>query len=486
MTTATRRIRRLSLLWLCSLSWLAVARGSAKPQSRSSADEESFEEQSEPEETSLAPEERERAGQCYEKCQQYINAAAKLLAQAGALKGAEQAQLALYSRATDAYIRAWRGCDLVLPDGEDLGCESARDVVPGMVQAMAGTNRPEWLVFAYLVALDDRWRDDSSELAARAPVELRDAAEAAAKEAQRNPKGEHAIEASAAAVYAELALEEVTQASRHAAEHARAFARSAPDSVSLVAAAVAAYYNDREQWSEALTALSGPTNPAPAKHPATKILWHSERGRALAGLGRKPAAAQAFGAALQAWRPPDPNDPSKVVGRQQPAPMLGRERVMDAVGAAYFYLGEQKREQAAGLAPPRYQGPQTPEGVERFIQGPLARWAQQRQKLVAAANASYRHVYELRPVPPPRWVVAAQAQTGAMWDRFAQDMVSLKLPPKLAGDTETREAFERALQGSAKPAKDAALKAYETCRKLAKQYKLDSEYSARCLSGQEE
>jgi len=421
-----------------------------------------------------------RGGKCFEQCAEYIEDAGALLGQAQALDGAEKAQVALFTRSGDAFVRAWRGCDLRLPRGEDLSCKGADHVLPKMVAAYAGAHRPDRLVYAYLVALDERWRNDAGELATEAPGKLRQAAAKAAEVAQADPKAAHAAESMAAAVYGMLCLDEVSEAERLAARHVKLFRRSAPESVSLVAAALAAYFNDREQWQEALDALSGATSPSRAKHPPAKILWHSEKGRALAGAGRAGAAAREFRRVRGSWRTPDPKDPSKLVGRQEPAPMLGRERVVDAVGAANLYLAEPLRKKADALGPPRYRGAQTPAGVEKYIGGALAQWAHRRQRLIAAASKAYERVLQIRPVPPPRWVVAAQAQIGRMWDRFAEDMVSVALPPKLASDEGTQSAFEKALQGSAKPAREQARRAFEACQKTAENADVDSPHADAC------
>jgi len=454
--------------------------GATGPAADSPADEEGTEEGTaeEPEELGEGATAR-RGGKCFEQCAEYIEDASALLDQAKALEGAEKAQVALFTRAGDAFVKAWRGCDLRLPRGEDLSCKGAEQVVPKMVEAYAGAQRPDRLVYACLVALDERWRDDAGELAGEAPSKLRSAAAKAAEVAQ-DPKAPHAAESMAAAVYGMLALDEVTEAERLAARHAKRFGRTAPESVSLVAAALAAYFNDREQWQEAVGALGGATNPSRAKHAPAKILWHSEKGRALAGLGRTGPAAREFQQVRASWRTPDPKDPSKMVGRQEPAPMLGRERVVDAVGAANLYLAEPLRRKADALAPPRYRGAQTPDGVEKYIGGPLVQWAHQRQRLIAAASKQYERVLQIRPVPPPRWVVAAQAEIGQMWDRFADAMVSVELPPKLASDEGTKSAFEKALSGSASPARDQARQAFEACQKTASTAGIDSPHAEAC------
>ena len=140
--------------------------------------------------------------------------------------------------------------------------------------------------------------------------------------------------------------------------------------------------------------------------------------------------------------------------------MLGRTRVVDAVGAAHFHLGEQKRQQAAALKVPRYAGPQTVDGVDAYINSTLADWARKRQQIASDAQSAYQQVIAIRPVPPPRWVVAALARTGELWQSFAEDFVAAKLPDRLARDADTLAAFERALKRSAEPAHKAAQRSF--------------------------
>jgi hypothetical protein len=345
-----------------------------------------------------------------------------------------------------------------------------------MVQAFEGAKRPDRVVYAYLVALDERFRNDNAKVTGDAPAGLRKAAAAALQAADDDPKHELAAESMAAVIYAYLALDEATEATRLLHRFQKRHGAKNRESVSLAAAAVAAYFNDREQHGEALSALGRDTNPAQAKHPQVKILWHAERGRALFGTGQGGADRE-FRTVVQTWRTPDPKDPSRMVGRQEPAPMLGRERVVDAVGAAQFLLAEKQRSRADSLAPPKYRGPKNSDGVERFIQGPVASWAQQRQRAVMAAAAGYDKVLAIRPVPPPRWVVAASARTGQLWHDLAQAMTSIELPEELSAD---QAAFEKAMAGSAKPAHDNARQAFERCQKHAAAADIDDDYADTC------
>jgi hypothetical protein len=136
--------------------------------------------------------------------------------------------------------------------------------------------------------------------------------------------------------------------------------------------------------------------------------------------------------------------------------------------------------QAGALKVPRYSGPQTVDGVDAYIGSALAAWARQRQQLVSEAQTAYQKVIAIRPVPPSRWVVAALARTGELWRSFAEEFTSAKLPDKLARDADTQAAFERALQRSAEPAREAAQRSFSNCRRHAERFGLPNQDAAAC------
>jgi hypothetical protein len=425
----------------------------------------------------------EAPGKCDPGCSRLLEAAATLLRQAEALKGESQARATLHERAGEAYVKAWRGCDLGVPRGVDLGCAGARDVAANMAQGFAGAERDDRQIFAHLVALDPRYRSEGSEFARQAADQLAGLAEQAETRAGTKPKTPHAAEALAMAAYARMALGDAEKAGRDAALLRRSLARAAGEEVSLVGAALGWHYANQESWDKALGELTVENAPAPQQPARVQILWHAARGRALAGLGRSREASQEFERVLGLWRTPDPKDPGKMVGHAAPAPMLGRESVVDAVGAARFSLGEELRLRAKKLALPAYAGASTVQGVSQYVKGPVASWVAKKQSLLSSAEAHYRAIGEIKPVPPPRWLVAGAAMLGQAYADFAQDFRDAKLPPALERDTEISGAFTRAASEAEKPLSARARQSFEYCRKTAEQLGVDDANSAACRTG---
>jgi hypothetical protein len=163
--------------------------------------------------------------------------------------------------------------------------------------------------------------------------------------------------------------------------------------------------------------------------------------------------------------------------------MLGRESVVDAVGAAHFLLGEEQRLRAKKLALPAYTGPQSVQGVNQYVKGPVASWITKKQSLLSTAEVHYRAIGDIRPVPPPRWLVAGAAMLGQAYADFAQDFRDAKLPPALERDTELSGAFSRAAREAEKPLLERARQSFESCRKTADQLGVDDANSAACRAG---
>lgn len=435
--------------------------------------------------TDGAPVGADQESRCAAGCTRWLDSARAALDQAKAAGDAPNVEL-LYHRAGESLIRAWRGCDLYAPTGADLGCEGAHTVVPRMVEAFDRAGRDDGAIFAHLIALDPRWITADTDVAGAAPAALRLLAARAERHAGKTPQAPGAAETLAAAVYARLKLEEPTDALRNATTFRNRYRRQQPDEAALLAVAIAAYHGERGEWQPALAALSPAAAPSGATTAPTRILWHARRGQALAGLGRAGGAVRDLRRALQLWRPPAAGPSAKAVGRAKPAPMQGREQVVDAVGTAYFLLAEQLRAAAAARSMPPYRGKATVKGVNRYVQSQVARWAKEREEMVGEAEREYVRIGQIRPVPPARWVVAAAAATGHMWADFAAAFTHAPPPPPVAEDQELRAAWEAAMTEAAAPAHAKARRAFERCRRAAARVPAAAADAERCRLGLEE
>jgi len=421
----------------------------------------------------------EQAASCFDKCRERLADADKLQAKADALGDAPNVTLA-WAQAGDAYLRAWRSCDLRDPAGSDRTCAGASALVASMAKTYAKAARVDGEMLANLIAIDARWHGLGAELEPKALDELRQLA----SRAEQQPAAEKGAAPSAAAletaVYARLALDDSSAAQHDADTYQKLFGSKHPAELAQLGAAIAAAELRRGAFDKALGALPAATILSRAKDARATILWHGQKGLALAGLGRAGAARGEFAEVLRTWGPEGPRDVAALVGPPWPAPMLDREAVVDAVGAALLQAGEDKAEQARKLEMPPYKGKAETTAVNDYVKGPVADWIRSRQQAVADAQRAYVRVREIKPVPPPRWVVAAAAATGQAWVDFAAAFTQAPMPPAVANDAELAAAWTNATAEASKQVLANGRAAFEACRQAAKTYGLSDDRSAMC------
>ena len=408
---------------------------------------------------------------CFAKCGEHIKSADALFERARALdEGPARARA--HQRAGEAYVNAWRGCSLGV-GGEDIACEGAATVVPRMVTSFTGTSGVDRSIFALLVARDRRWRAESD---VPSDTALTDAAEKAEKSATDHPDAPASKDAVRAAAYARIALGQVPLATRDIADFRRMAGKAALQEATLLSVAMAASHNDAGKHADALRMLGA----APANPPRLLMLWHAEQGRASQGLRRSQQAAQAFRRVLDTWQALPQAELRKLLGGAEPSPMLGRESVVAAVGAATFFFADQLREKAGSAPIPKYKGPNTVTGASAYINEVISPYVRERQARLLEADEAFLKVSEIKPVPPTRWVVASASRIGQMWSAFANDIANSAAPPHVAKDPELEAGYRKTLQESMKPIVDKARRAFQVCRDTAQRARLDDDFSRAC------
>ncbi len=421
--------------------------------------------------TNTTPAAEATAATCDSSCEKLIANARLTLDRATALRGADQARSALGEKAGKAFERAWRVCLLRVPDGGDRSCRGGPEVVTHLVRSWEMTTNVSGHVLALLVALDPRWRDaDGTSTEDELKRSLGELAATGERLAKEEPRSDTAPTALAAAVHAHLAYGQQAAAERAANTYQRAFGRDHRETATLLAVALAEQHLDGDRHRAALDALNRGLAPVATTPPRVQVLWGSARARAQLGLGDAASAVREAQRVVDAWA--QVTSPTEAVGGIAPWPMLGRERVVGAVGAAHHVLAEQHARGAAALTAPRYSGPPTHEGVSAFLQQQVAKWAQARQVHIAAATRAFGAVGAIRPVPPERWVVLSHARVGEMNAELAHAMTQIELPATFAGDTAIREAFERTLRTSVVPIVATARESFDHCVQLSEQYRL--------------
>ena len=370
-------------------------------------------------------------------------------------------------RAAKGFERAWRHCLLRVPDGADLDCEGARELVPRFIEASTLAEDLPRQVLAYLVAQDPRWRIPAS-APATAQIEegLRSAAENGEQQGQNASRDNPAPAALVAASYARLALGEVEHAEQDRARLSRSHQQTHGTEIALVSVSIAKHHIDHQHYQRALLQLPAGSPPDDSTPLRLRVLWYGTRARALLGAGNPIPAEREAQRVVQWWEAE--TNPTSAVGGAAPAPMEGREAVVDAVGVARFVLAEARARSVTRLGPPRFAGPPTHEGAARFLDTQVRQWAEKKQQALLAVADELDKLRSIQPVPPVRWMVAGQTRLGELRADFADQLLSISLPEKLAANASERQAFERALSGSAQPVLAGAKQAFATCVDLSR------------------
>jgi hypothetical protein len=411
------------------------------------------------------------AAGCTPSCAKLIDDAERRRDQADAMKNEADTYPAFATRAGEAFVKAWRGCLLEIPDGADLACKGGRHVVSNMVGAFAPSDSDEGMILANLVALDPRWAADASWAG-----DQRTALRAAAGRAEKAVAKDARAELLTAAAYARLALDDASGAAHDAAAHRQKFPKDKTGSLFL-GAAIAGWYNDRSDFAAALAALGQPPGPNDDAH--VSIVWHAEHGRALAGSKRTDQARAELDAVIAAW-PTDQNAAIKIAGQMAPRPMPDREGAVDAVASALFFRADQKRVLAQALAPPRYAGPGTAASFSQFVTTRVAEWAGKKQPLIQDAVAAYKQIAATQPGPSRRWLTLAAARTGQLFASYVDQFKGIAVPPAVANDAQARAAYDKAVQSSIAPVIEAARGAFTTCTTLAKRSRIENDDTRAC------
>jgi hypothetical protein len=155
-------------------------------------------------------------------------------------------------------------------------------------------------------------------------------------------------------------------------------------------------------------------------------------------------------------------------------------RALESVGEALFYFAEVEKETVDRYEFPVYKGNKDKEGITKHIGTKVKDWFTKKKEMVTKASLEYKKIIDLQPVPPPRWVIAAGSQVGAMWGKFVTDFRSAPIPKEWEKDYEIRTAYYGALDDASEPFKEIAKGAFVTCIAYTAQHQYFDEYSRAC------
>ncbi|MEZ4222274.1 MAG: hypothetical protein R3B13_15160 [Polyangiaceae bacterium] len=212
-----------------------------------------------------------------------------------------------------------------------------------------------------------------------------------------------------------------------------------------------------------------------------RMLAHAILGRAYVARRAFKQARAEYDRVLADWTDPDARVKEMLGGEPSNAARVGRvQQALDAAGEALFQRAEEKRRAAVALRAPFFPGPDTDDAVQRFITTKAKVWIDKRRKLIEDAQKEYHKVVELRPTPPPSWVVASAAQTAEMLYAFLAELKKTPIPPRIRKDPKLRQVYEDSMNDAFGPTKSAADTVNAMCIQFARRFQLDTPHSRDC------
>jgi hypothetical protein len=165
---------------------------------------------------------------------------------------------------------------------------------------------------------------------------------------------------------------------------------------------------------------------------------HALLGRAYAKMKTGTSAKAEYQKVIGLWKDPDASVKAiKDAGGTERS--VGR--ALESVGEALFYFAEVEKETVDRYEFPVYKGNKDKEGITKHIGTKVKDWFTKKKEMVTKASLEYKKIIDLQPVPPPRWVIAAGSQVGAMWGKFVTDFRSAPIPKEWEKDYEIRTAY---------------------------------------------
>lgn len=313
------------------------------------------------------------------------------------------------------------------------------------------------------------------------------AAEWYERAAQRSPSTPEGEAAAKAVVILRLGLGEAERAVGAAAAYVKAYGGSQPASAASVAFVIGAWYEQRGEHAAAVRHLSQAMATIDRGPVDVRAGAHATLARAVAATeGPKSSRAANEYASVLALVPDASKVPRAIEdawpGEDQPRRDRRLAHVLNAEGEALFFTADARRgAEVAPLAAPLHKRGESAAALSAWATKDLRPWADKRQRAIELVEQDFVKILELKPVPPPKWVVAAAAAVGVMWGDFADDLRKRSLVGPLPRDPALRAAYESAVQGLADPiVRQRALPAMKKCVDLAAKLMIVDERVKSC------
>jgi len=142
---------------------------------------------------------------------------------------------------------------------------------------------------------------------------------------------------------------------------------------------------------------------------------------------------------------------------------------------------------------PVYSGDVSRESILKHVQTKVGDWVGKKKPLIEEAEKAYMKVLELKPAPPPRWVIASAARVGTLWGRFVAELRAAPIPrdwtrhgPIPGGNgltyEEVRAAYYKQLDEASAPQREMARSAFKKCSELSLKLRYADDFSRTCDS----
>jgi hypothetical protein len=295
------------------------------------------------------------------------------------------------------------------------------------------------------------------------------------------------------AIVLRLALGQREQALADVETYLRTYGARNPAFSASVVLAAALSHAEHEEWARSLDVLSRHAGVLQNGPIDLQLAAHVAKGRALLH-GPKPALAYEELAAARALYAGGATLEAELA-KAWPADTEGQRarrlaKALNAAGDALVLLAD--REQAtrvATLRPPVYTGPRSEGALQAHLATKVPAWMEKRARALADLDAAYLAVVDMRPMPPPRAVIAAAGAVAGMWSDYADDLARVvpldaypvTVPRGAPPDTPTRAIVTAAIaQVRAPIVQRRVMPAMKKCVEFAVKYQYWDERARTC------
>lgn len=408
--------------------------------------------------------------------------------------------LALYEKGGTAYFEMFRKyCQDPVSNNQQPQAEKCDEIAYNAARAFQAARlvAKAITVRRSLLAYDEKLKLNSP-LAKKATYEIGGNYQAIAvydlaadwyeRYAKADPKAPEADKALSDAVILRLGLGQEEQAIDDARVFTKNYGGSKPAQTASIAFAVGAHYAEQENWDKARGALTGSMGVIDKAAPDVQAQAHATLGRVYLkgykGTGENLAKGE-YAKVRAIWA--DAAKAEAAIRAAYPTEDDGAKdrrlaKALNAVGEAYFFAAEERRKADVDtLKFPAYTGPGDKATVVKHIQTKVKDWYEKKKAAIEKVEPEYIKILELKPVPPPKWVIAAGSRAGLMWGDFVDDFRRAPIPTAWKTDAELRGVYYDSLDAASEPFKVRNAKpALKKCLDLSVKYQYFDEFSRNC------